>query len=1003
VDRDENPTQTIDAAAPDSQTIDRLLGGAHHDPHSILGAHPREDGTIVRVLRPHADEVHVVRVGGEDYPLVKVHDAGLFSGVVPGPPADYRLAVRYGDRVDIVDDPYRWLPTLGEMDLHLISEGRHERLWDVLGAHVRSYDTPSGMVTGTSFAVWAPTAQGVRVTGDFDGWSGWAHPMRVLGSTGVWELFVPGITPGVRYKYRILGADGRWRDKADPLAFRTEIPPATGSIVDVPTHEWADEQWMTTRAQSQAYAEPMSVYEVHLGSWRQGLNYREMAQQLVDYLDETGFTHVELLPVAEHPFGGSWGYQVTSYYAPTARFGTPDDFRWFVDHLHQHGYGVIVDWVPAHFPRDEWALAKFDGTPLYEHADPRRGEQPDWGTLVFDFGRREVRNFLVANAMYWLDQFHIDGLRVDAVASMLYLDYSRPEGQWLPNIHGGRENLDAVAFLQEMNATVYKYFPGVMTIAEESTAWPGVSRPTHLGGLGFGFKWNMGWMHDTLDYIGRDPIYRGYHHNQMTFSLMYAFSENFVLPLSHDEVVHGKGSLWQRMPGDAWNKAANLRALLAYMWAHPGKQLLFQGGEFGQEREWSEQRSLDWHLLEDPLHGGIKTLVGDLNRAYRSLPAMWTRDVSPEGFSWIDANDSGGNVLSFLRHGVDAEGKPTVMACVANFSGNPKPDYRVGLPFAGRWREVLNTDAASYGGSGVGNLGGVDAEQVVWHGRPASAVLQLPPAGVLWLAPEPFEGAVRRRSAAAVEPAAPAEESAADIGEPGAEATAPVAEPAAASADVIEPEESVVDFGRPSTGSTLDDAEPADEPTVGFDEPTAGSADETTVAESTVDIAEPTVDEDTLHVVDPADEPTASVPEPTVRIPTHAAEPEPAEESTVSIADLPSTATADEDATTRTFAPTSTSDAAPTSGGETTTRIPHPLSDEATTRFTPPDAADDTATPPNGIALLDDETLEAQSSASSDREVGQATGEVAGTAEAGSSDEPDDGPDDTAHRNSTAQ
>ena len=748
MDRDENPTQTIDACAPDPQTVDRLLGGAHHDPHAVLGAHPHDNGTVVRVLRPHADEVHVVRVGGEGHPLVKVHDAGLFSGVVPGPPADYRLAVRYGDRVDIVDDPYRWLPTLGEVDLHLISEGRHERLWDVLGAHVRTYDTPAGAVTGTSFAVWAPTAQGVRVTGDFDGWSGWAHPMRALGSTGVWELFIPGIGAGTRYKFRILGADGRWREKSDPLAFRTEIPPATASVVDAVTHEWGDHEWIHRRAQRQAHAEPMSIYEVHLGSWRAGLDYREMARQLVDYLDETGFTHVELLPVAEHPFGGSWGYQVTSYYAPTARFGTPDDFRWFVDHLHQHGYGVLVDWVPAHFPRDEWALAKFDGTPLYEHADPRRGEQPDWGTLVFDFGRKEVRNFLVANALYWIDQFHIDGLRVDAVASMLYLDYSRPEGQWLPNIHGGRENLDAVAFLQEMNATVYRTYPGVVTVAEESTAWPGVSRPTHLGGLGFGFKWNMGWMHDTLDYTGRDPIYRGYHHNQMTFSLMYAFSENFVLPLSHDEVVHGKGSLWQRMPGDAWNKAANLRALLAYMWAHPGKQLLFQGGEFGQEREWSEQRSLDWHLLDDPLHGGIKNLVGDMNRAYRELPALWTRDVTPDGFSWIDANDSSGNVLSFLRHGVDADGKPTVMACIANFSGSPKPDYRVGLPFAGRWREVLNTDATNYGGSGWGNYGGVDAEQYVWHGRPASAVLQLPPAGVLWLAPEPFEGAVRRSGTA---------------------------------------------------------------------------------------------------------------------------------------------------------------------------------------------------------------------------------------------------------------
>ncbi len=886
MDRDENPTQTIDACAPDPHTVDRLLGGAHHDPHAVLGAHPHPKGTVVRVLRPHADEVHVVRVGGDDQPLVKVHEAGVFSGLVPGPPADYRLAVRYGERVDIVDDPYRWLPTLGEMDLHLIGEGRHERLWDVLGAHVRTYDTPAGAVTGTSFAVWAPTAQGVRVTGDFDGWTGWAHPMRALGSSGVWELFVPGIGSGTRYKFRILGADGRWREKSDPLAFRTEIPPATASIVDVPTHEWGDEAWISGRAQRKPHAEPMSIYEVHLGSWRPGLGYREIAEQLVDYLAETGFTHIELLPVAEHPFGGSWGYQVTSYFAPTARFGTPDDFRWFVDYLHQHGYGVLVDWVPAHFPRDEWALAKFDGTPLYEHADPRRGEQPDWGTLVFDFGRKEVRNFLVANALYWIDEFHIDGLRVDAVASMLYLDYSRPEGQWLPNVHGGRENLDAVAFLQEMNATVYGTYPGVVTVAEESTAWPGVSRPTHLGGLGFGFKWNMGWMHDTLDYAGRDPIYRGYHHNQLTFSLMYAFSENFVLPLSHDEVVHGKGSLWQRMPGDAWNKAANLRALLAYMWAHPGKQLLFQGCEFGQEREWSEQRSLDWHLLDDPLHGGIKALVGDMNRAYREMPALWTRDSTPEGFSWIDANDSSGNVLSFLRNGVDADGRPTVMACVANFSGTPKPDYRVGLPFAGRWREVLNTDAEAYGGSGWGNYGGVDAEQVVWHGRPASAVLQLPPAGVLWLAPEPFDGAVPR-TAAASDPA------------PAPSATAP-SDPAPAPPDPGRP------AVPPATDAPTDSVilEPADDAIAA---PAAAGSAATGPAEPTLGAAvapqeyppvsdlESGADPDTdaggqATFADPADEPTVSVStgrsgagrwasdEDTVRIPT--GDPQPADEAT---------------------------------------------------------------------------------------------------------------------------
>jgi 1,4-alpha-glucan branching enzyme len=734
----EHQTQTIDASPPDQGTIDRVLGGAHYNPHEILGAHPLARGTVVRTLRPHADEVAVLVDGDPQraHPLVCVHDAGLWSGVIPEAPGDYRLHVRYGDDVHTVDDPYRWLPTLGEIDLHLIGEGRHERLWDALGAHVRTYDTPSGPVTGTSFAVWAPTAQGVRVTGDFDGWAGWTHPMRSLGSSGVWEIFVPGVGVGTRYKFRILGRDGVWREKSDPMAFATEIPPSTASVVTALHHEWGDGDWLERRTRSTPHAEPMSVYEVHLGSWRPGLDYREMAHALVDYLGETGFTHVELLPVAEHPFGGSWGYQVTSFYAPTARFGTPDDFRYFVDTLHQAGYGVIVDWVPGHFPKDDFALARFDGTPLYEHADPRRGEQPDWGTYVFDFGRREVRNFLVANALYWLETFHVDGLRVDAVASMLYLDYSRPEGQWLPNVYGGRENLDAVAFLQEMNATVYRHHPGVMTIAEESTAWPGVTRPTHLGGLGFGFKWNMGWMHDTLSYIGKDPIYRGYHHNQMTFSLMYAFSENFVLPISHDEVVHGKGSLWERMPGDAWNKAANVRALLAYMWAHPGKQLLFMGGEFGQSREWSEERSLDWEQLGDPLHGGIKSLVGDLNRVYKDNPALYTRDNTPEGFSWIDANDAAGNVLSFLRHGVDADGNPTVLACVANFSGGPRDDYRVGLPFAGRWREVLNTDAEIYGGSGVGNLGVVEAEPRMWHGRPASAALRLPPTGVLWLAPE---------------------------------------------------------------------------------------------------------------------------------------------------------------------------------------------------------------------------------------------------------------------------
>jgi 1,4-alpha-glucan branching enzyme len=721
----------VTSIAPAKDEVDRLLGGAHHDPHSVLGAHAHPGGTVMRALRIGARSVSVL-IGDKRFELDPI-EGGLFAGLVPEPPSDYRYEVDYGDgNVVIADDPYRWLPTIGELDLHLIGEGRHERLWEVLGAHPRTYDTPGGPVDGTSFAVWAPTAQGVRVCGDFDGWDGRGTPLRSLGGTGVWEVFLPEVPVGSRYKFRLLGKDGAWHEKADPLAFATELPPATASVVYESSYTWADEEWLAERAASDWSKRPISAYEVHLGSWRQGLNYRELAEQLGDYLLETGFTHVELLPVAGHPFAGSWGYQVTSYYAPTPRFGSPDEFRHFVDHLHQRGIGVIVDWVPAHFPKDEWALARFDGSPLYEHADPRRGEQPDWGTLVFDFGRNEVRNFLVANALYWIEEFHIDGLRVDAVASMLYLDYSRPEGQWLPNIHGGRENLDAVQFLQELNATVYRRQPGIMMIAEESTAWPGVTRPTHLGGLGFGFKWNMGWMHDTLRYLSHNPVHRSYHHNEMTFSLMYAWSENFVLPLSHDEVVHGKGSLWGRMPGDNWNKAAGLRSLLAFMWAHPGKQLLFMGGEFGQIDEWSEKRSLDWPLLDEPLHNGVKRLVGDLNAAYKQAPALYTLDTSPDGFSWIDANDSAGNVLSFLREGEDG----SMLACVANFSGSPHQDYRIGLPSAGAWREVVNTDAEVYGGSGWGNQGEITAGAKPWHGRPASALVQLPPAGVIWLAPE---------------------------------------------------------------------------------------------------------------------------------------------------------------------------------------------------------------------------------------------------------------------------
>jgi 1,4-alpha-glucan branching enzyme len=717
---------------PDPGDLARLVAGVHHDPHAILGAHEYLDHTVIRTLRPHAEEV-VALVGGVRYPLSHI-GSGLFAVALPFTDlVDYRLEVSYpGAGPLIVADGYRFLPTLGEVDLHLFAEGRHERLWEILGAHPRSFSTPDGEVDGVSFAVWAPNAKGVSLIGQFNGWDGNDAPMRVLGSSGVWELFWPGFSPDGCYKFRVHGADGAVSDRADPFAFATEVPPQTASRVFVSGYSWDDAEWMSRRAAGNPVLEAMSTYEVHLGSWRPGLGYRELAEQLTDYVVAQGYTHVELLPVAEHPFGGSWGYQVTSYYAPTSRFGTPDDFRYLVDRLHRAGIGVIVDWVPAHFPKDNWALGRFDGTPLYEHSDPRRGEQLDWGTYVFDFGRPEVRNFLVANALYWLLDFHIDGLRVDAVASMLYLDYSRPADGWTPNAYGGRENLEAVQFLQEMNATVHKLAPGISTIAEESTSWPGVTRPTNLGGLGFSMKWNMGWMHDTLGYFSRDPIYRSYHHHEMTFSMLYAYSENFVLPISHDEVVHGKGTLWSRMPGNDHVKAAGLRSLLAYQWAHPGKKLLFMGQDFGQRAEWSEHRGLDWFQLEEnSFSDGILRFVADINAVYRSRPAMWSLDSSPKGYSWIDANDSASNVLSFLRFGADG----SVMACVFNMSGSEHSSYRLGLPLAGTWSEVINSDATVYNGSGIGNLGSVEAVELPRHGRPASAQLVLPPNSAIWLEP----------------------------------------------------------------------------------------------------------------------------------------------------------------------------------------------------------------------------------------------------------------------------
>jgi 1,4-alpha-glucan branching enzyme len=767
------PVEVTDPIGHDE--IARITAGHHHDPHAVLGAHPGPHGTVIRALRPLAWSVAAVMPDGTRFGMRHVHE-GVFSVTVSSADvSDYRLAVRYSaDGPELlVDDPYRHLPTLGQMDLHLIGEGRHEELWRVLGARVRPE------LDGTSFAVWAPNARGVRLIGDFNHWDGKAHPMRSLGSSGVWELFMPGAGNGARYKFEIRGQDGSWHRKADPMAAFAEVPPATASVVFESGFDWSDQGWMAARARRDPLREPMSVYEVHIGSWRPGLSYTELADALVQYVTERGFTHVEFMPVAEHPYGGSWGYQVTSYYAPSARFGTPDDFRYLVDRLHQAGVGVLVDWVPAHFPKDSWALARFDGTQLYEHADPRRGEHPDWGTLIFDFGRREVRNFLVANAVYWLEEFHIDGLRVDAVASMLYLDYSRKPGEWTPNVLGGRENLDAVSFLQEVNATCYKRAAGIVMIAEESTAWPGVTRPVHLGGLGFALKWNMGWMHDTLSYLAHDPLFRRYHHNELTFSMMYAYSENFVLPLSHDEVVHGKGSLLRKVPGDDWKRFATLRTLFGYMWAHPGKQLLFMGSDFGQDAEWSEQLGLDWGALDNPSHAGLQRLVTDLNAAYRQLPSLWREDYSPAGFSWIDANDAFGNVISFLRFAADA---PAV-ACVVNFSGDPHYDYRVGLPSAGQWREVINSDATDYGGSGVGNMGLVESVDVACHGRPASAVLTVPPLGVLWLVHDP----------------APAEDQPADAGATGA--VKPAEGAGAAGQVAAESTESPADSARPATSS----------------------------------------------------------------------------------------------------------------------------------------------------------------------------------------------------------
>ena len=609
--------------------------------------------------------------------------------------------------------------SLGELDLYLIAEGRHEQLWKALGAQVKR--DASGALLGTAFSVWAPNAQAVSLIGDHNYWDRNSHQMHRIGSSGIWEIFVADICAGTKYKFAICGVDGRWVDHADPMARATEIPPLTASVVEESQYQWNDGSWIEQRSQFQSWRSAVSVYEVHLGSWKIGLSYKELATELVEYIQQQGFTHVEFLPVTEHPYGPSWGYQVTSFFAPTSRFGSPDEFKFLVDALHNAGIGVILDWVPAHFPKDEWALAKFDGTALYEHADPRLGEHPDWGTLIFNFGRNEVRNFLVASALYWLTEFHIDGLRVDAVASMLYLDYSREEGEWLPNKHGGRENLEAVQLLQEATSTAYKTHPGIMMIAEESTAWSGVTGDTSGGGLGFGFKWNMGWMHDTLQYLSHEPIHRVYHHNEITFSILYAWSENFMLPLSHDEVVHGKGQLVNKFPGDRWQKLATLRALYGFMWAHPGKKLLFMGSEFAQNDEWNESAGLQWYLTEYAEHQGVQKTVAELNAVYKATAALWEKDTNPEGFTWLVGNDGAANVVAFARWDDNASS----IVSVTNFSPVPHENYQLPFPNAGIWTEILNTDDLSFGGSGVSN-------EPVIVGASQIASVRIPPLATIW-------------------------------------------------------------------------------------------------------------------------------------------------------------------------------------------------------------------------------------------------------------------------------
>ena len=728
-------SQGFSQSAPDPATIEAVVQARHGDPFAVLGPHPVADGVAIRTFQPDAHGVEIIdRSTGEALgTLTRIHPAGLFHGVVRSGGTPYALRIDTGETTRETEDPYSFPLLLGDIDLHLLGEGRHHDLGRCLGAHPMVVDG----VRGVRFTVWAPNARRVSVVGDFNAWDGRRHPMRLRVGGGVWELFIPRLSPGAIYKYELVGPDGGVLPlKADPVAWAAEVPPATASVIaDTEPFRWNDAEWMRARDAAQGPRAPMAIYEVHASSWLPGgsndrSGWDMLSERLVPYVARMGFTHVELLPIMEHPFGGSWGYQPLGQFAPVARLGPPEAFARFVDRCHRAGVGVILDWVPAHFPSDAYGLARFDGTPLYEHADPREGFHPEWNTFIYNHGRNEVRGFLIGSALHWLEHYHADGLRVDAVASMLYRDYSRKAGEWIPNQHGGRENLEAVAFLQELSRVIAERCPGAVLIAEESTAWPGVTRPADEGGLGFNYKWNMGWMHDTLHYMEEEAVYRRWHHDSLTFGLMYAFSEKFVLPLSHDEVVYGKGSLIRKMKGDEWQRFANLRAYFAYMWTMPGKKLVFMGGEFAQDREWNHDAGLDWFLLDDPRHAGMQKLLRDLNRTYREIGALHARDCEPDGFRWVVVEDRDQSVFAWLRFGAEDD-PPALVVC--NFTPVPRCDYRIGVPRRGLWREIVNTDAAVYGGSNTGNSGGVQGDGPAQHGQPASLLLTLPPLSTLVL------------------------------------------------------------------------------------------------------------------------------------------------------------------------------------------------------------------------------------------------------------------------------